>query len=432
MSEFKSKRLLVLGGTAASYDLVRLAKEMGIYTIVTDDRPTGVTKEIADETAMVSTADIDGLVKLCQEKQVDGVFAGPSEFNLRNVIQVCEKAGYPCYTDMQTWTKCANKNVLKQFCRQYGVDCPPEYDVSEDSPEGKLMTVEYPVIVKPVDGSSSAGVTVCQNSEQLRHACAQARRLSASGKIIVEQYIDNGGEIFSARYLLNGDQAIPYLLMDDYIVDPVGRTSLISGFLQAPSKYSAYYMEHMDAPVRRMLYGMGLRKGCVFFQALPHKGKLYVNDLGFRLSGGMIFKVTQPLLGINDMKMMIRTALGEPPFTPDDVAGLDLLHVAKRAGQLTVPLMQAGTIGCVEGLELCKQMPGVLDVLEYYHKGETIATKSLGTLGQLFCRFTLYAETTQELVNLADKIQKTLRIYDTKGNRMNTLQTDFSRMDKMN
>ena len=302
----ENKRLLILGGTSATYDMVKMAKAMGIYTIVTDNNPVpGVAKQIADEIAMVSTADTDALIALIKEKHIDGVFTGPSEFNLRNVIQICEKVGLPCYADSKTWNNCANKDIVKQFCREYGVDCPPEYDVSEDSPEEKLAAVEYPVIVKPVDGSSSAGVTVCQNSEQLRQACAQARRLSASGKIIVEQYIDNGGEIFSARYLLNGDQVVPYLLMDDYIVDPVYRTSLISGFLHAPSKYSAYYMEHMDAPMRRMIHGMGLRNGCVFFQALPYKGKLYVNDLGFRLSGGMVFKVTGPLMGVNDMQMML-------------------------------------------------------------------------------------------------------------------------------
>ena len=37
--DLKGKKLLVLGGTTASLDLVRNAKEMGVYTIVTDDCP---------------------------------------------------------------------------------------------------------------------------------------------------------------------------------------------------------------------------------------------------------------------------------------------------------------------------------------------------------------------------------------------------------
>ena len=74
MENIKGKRLLILGGTSASFDLVRNAKSMGIYTIVTDPNQTGVAKELADETALVSTADIDGLVEFCRQSGVDGVF----------------------------------------------------------------------------------------------------------------------------------------------------------------------------------------------------------------------------------------------------------------------------------------------------------------------------------------------------------------------
>ena len=62
MMKMNGKRLLILGGTSASLDLVKNARQMGIYTIVTDPNQTGVAKEIADETALISTADIDGVV----------------------------------------------------------------------------------------------------------------------------------------------------------------------------------------------------------------------------------------------------------------------------------------------------------------------------------------------------------------------------------
>lgn len=425
------KRLLILGGTFASLDLVKNAKAMGVYTIVTDMEKTGVAKDLADETAMVSTADIDALAQLCKDRKVDGVFCGPSEFNLRNVIRLCEKMGYPCYTDMQTWDNCANKNVMKDFCRRYGVDTPAEYDVSETSPQHVLDQLEYPVIVKPVDSSSSNGVSVCQNTDELRAACAAARKVSKSGKIIVEQYIDNGGEIFSIRYLIRDGEMVPYLTMDDYVVDPITRTSLISGFLHAPSKYSAYYIEHMDMPVRRMLREMGLRNGCVFMQALPYKGRIYLMDMGYRLSGGMVFKFTQPLVGVNDMQMMIRTALGEPMFSDAEVERIELLNNNQRAGQITVPL-NAGIIGSVEGMEECEKLHGVLDVLQYYRVGDEVTPAVIGTLAQLFCRFTLIADSSEELAALADSIQKTLRVYDLNGICMNVMQTDFTRMDRMN
>ena len=170
----QGKRLLILGGTSASYDLVRNAREMGIYTIVTDPNETGVSKEIADETAFVSTADIKGLVALAKERNVDGIFCGPSEFNLRNVIRACAEANLPCYTTMDVWDKCANKDEFKSYCREYGVDCTPEYDITRETSREELEQIPYPIILKPVDGCSSAGITVCNNADEVPAALEKA------------------------------------------------------------------------------------------------------------------------------------------------------------------------------------------------------------------------------------------------------------------
>ena len=323
MEKTVGKRLIVLGGTSASLDIVKNAKEMGIYTIVTDPAPVSerVAKQIADEVAEVSTADIEGIVALAREKDADGIFCGPSEFNLRNVITAAAAAGLPCYTTQQVWDRCANKDVFKSYCREYGVDCTPEYDIDLDTPYERLLDISYPIIVKPTDGSSSAGISVCRCADDVKGALEKAYAASKSKRIIAEKYIENGGVIFSVRYLLRDGEAYPYFMMDTYVADPIHRTSLISGFTHAPSKYAKYYMENMDASVRRMLRGMGLKNGTAFIQSLPCDGKIYFHEMGYRLSGGMMFKLTEPLVGINDMRLMLRYAVGAGTVTDGELSG---------------------------------------------------------------------------------------------------------------
>ena len=84
----EGKKLLVLGGTYASYDVVKNAREMGVHTIVADYYEHGMAKGIADETVLISTTDIEGLSKFIRAKGIDGVFCGPSEFNIRNMIRL--------------------------------------------------------------------------------------------------------------------------------------------------------------------------------------------------------------------------------------------------------------------------------------------------------------------------------------------------------
>ncbi|MBR4235524.1 MAG: ATP-grasp domain-containing protein [Clostridia bacterium] len=425
----EGKKLLVLGGTSASLDLVKQARLLGVRTIVTDEKDVSErpAKQIADEYAMVSTTDYDALTALIREKRIDGVFCGPSEFNIRNMISLCEKAGVRCYADSATWDKCANKDVFKQYCRKYGVDCTPEFSVSENSTDAELAALDYPIIVKPVDGSSSAGITTCREWTEVRDACIKARAVSGRKKIIVEKYIENSGEIFSASYLLKNGQAYPYLLRDTYIVDPVNRKTLISGFSFMPSHLQEYYLNTMDASVRRMLAGMGLRNGVAFFQALPYKGKIYLHEMGFRLSGGLIFKITEPLCHINDMQCMIRYALGEEICTDDDIRAIDINCSGKIGAKLMVPL-EPGTIAEIRALEDCKALAPVQNFIQYYGVGDEVSPKVVGTLSQHFGRFTLLADDKEAIFSAVNTIQDRLRVIGADGQVLNDMPFDLGRV----
>ncbi len=425
----QGKRLLILGGTTATLDLVKTAKEMGVYTIVADYLPEGVSKSVADESALISTTDLDGLEKLMKEKKVDGVFCGPSEFNLRNLIALCEKTGYPCYTNMEVWDNCANKDTFKKYCIENGVDCPMEFLVDENSSEDELDAVDYPVIVKPVDGSSSAGITVCSDKSTLRDACRFARENSARKCIIVEKYIENGGELFVPMYVIKNGDVRPYLLLDTYVANPDSRKSLISHFMYAPSKYKDYYMENMDSKVRTMLKNMGIKNGVAFFQSLPCDGKIYFHEMGYRLGGGFLFKMTRAMMGISDMEMMLRYALGEDVYEESYMANADAVNCNGKFGaQLTVPLNE-GTVSSIEGLENLLSLPTLEDFIQYYHIGDTILPKHIGTLSQHFGRFTLVSESRKELLDSVRQITNNLVIKDTDGNIMNTMHFDLSRIN---
>ena len=73
MLELEGKRLLVLGGTVSTYDVVSHAKELGAYVIVTDYLDGGVSKEIADESYTISTSDLHENAVLCDTGAVCSV-----------------------------------------------------------------------------------------------------------------------------------------------------------------------------------------------------------------------------------------------------------------------------------------------------------------------------------------------------------------------
>lgn len=427
MNDVQGKRLLVLGGTAASYDLVVMAKSMGVYTIVADDRESGVAKDIADEKVIISTTDIDGLAALVKEKNIHGVFCSPSEFQIRNAMQVCEKAGLPFYATPEQWANCSNKETLKSHCAKAGLPVIPEYRFSTLEDLSECPDDLFPVIVKPVDGASSRGVSVCHNREMLHQAVSSALTQSRCGGALVEKYIDNGGRLFSFRYFLDGDNAYPYLLMDTYIADPKNKKRLISAFSYAPSQYADLFMSDCDSRVRQMIRNMGLTNGTVFAQALPYEGKFYCHDMGLRLSGGMTFRMCEHLTGINDMKMMIRLALGGPICTEEDLKHINPTPKNCVTGQLMIPL-DVGTIATIRGVEEIKNDPSVISYIQYYHEGDTVTEQSQGTLIQQFARISVTAPDKDTLVDIINRLQDGIAITSTEGNEMYTLRFDTNRL----
>jgi len=424
---YTGKRLLILGGTVASYDLVRLAQGMGVYTVVADDREHGAAKDIADEKVLISTADIDALAEYVKNNHIDGVFCSPSEFNIRNAIQLCERTGLPFYASQEHWDKCNNKRSFKQHCRNNGL--PYITDHFHDGADKAIVCSEcqFPVIVKPVDGCGAQGVSVCNSSAELSSAIDKALHYSRAGKILIENYLDNGGRLFSFRYLLNEGEPIPYLLMDTYIADPTKKQCLVSAFSLAPSEHLDEFLNKADGKIRATIKEMGLQNGTVFAQAIPYNGEYYCHDMGYRLSGGITYRLSEALTGINDMKMMLRYALGGPIATPEELAHIDLVPEGKVAGQLMIPL-STGTIASIEGMEELNHNPAVLSYIQYFHVGETVYEKDQGNLGQQFARIYILAKTKDELVAHVNRIQDAISIKDTEGNEMFNLRFDTNRL----
>lgn len=423
----KGKRLLVLGGTAASLDLVQLAQSLGVYVIVTDEEDISkrVSKQIANEAAYVSTDDIEGLVQLIKEKKIDGAFCGPSEFNLKNLIDLCAKAGLPCYASPEQWNICSNKKTFKEYCIRNGVPTAEEYPL--DAFYDDDSNIKYPVIVKPVDGCSSKGISICNDRNEVLKAYNFALDNSKSKKVVIEQYIDNGGTIFSFRYILDRGKCYPYLTFDTYIADSVEKKCLISAFTYFPSAFTETFYRDLDKKVQQMFHDMGLKNGVAFIQSIPYKGQIYCHEMGYRLSGGMIYKITQPMMGINDMEMMLRYALGEKIVTKDELDKINFKDANYVMAQLMIPL-SCGVIAKVSGLDDILKKDYVSDFLPYYEVGDEITPEALGTLGQHFGRFTLKASSKEEMLSIVNEIQDILLIEDSNGNDMYSMKFDTSRV----
>ena len=163
--EFRGKKLLVLGGITLACDIVRHAQAMGVYVVVADYDRNSPAKKIADKAVLIDALDVDAIVELCKLENIDGVTTGFVDILLAPCYEVCKRLGLPYYVTPKMLTMSTNKIDFKDTCDKYDVPVPKTYLVGDLIPVEMYDKVNYPVFVKPLDGSGSRGASVCNNEE---------------------------------------------------------------------------------------------------------------------------------------------------------------------------------------------------------------------------------------------------------------------------
>ena len=401
---------------------------MGVYTIVADLDETNASKRISDESYRISTTDTDTLVKLIKEKHIDGVFSGPSEFNVQQVMKVCKASGLPSYATQEQWDICQNKAAFKELCRQFNVPVIPEYEVTAEMLAEDLARITYPVVVKPTDACSSKGLSICVDEEDLKRAIPFAISVSESGQFIVEKCItsDYG---FGCRYIANNGEILLSAVNDRYTVDEFDGRAHISAVSCWPSKKIDSFITEINPNVIAMFKSIGLANGTFFMQALVDQdsGQIYFHEMGLRLSGGLNYHMFEAACGYNDVQMMIRYALGGPLATPRDIKRIDPYMNGHLMGSVTIPL-KPGIVGRIEGVDKVRVCEQVVGINQYYQVGDKVEDSFIGTLSQHFCRVKIMTNSFAEYRDTITYVQDTIKVFDNTGSDQVYRRFDLSRL----
>ncbi len=409
MYSLSGKKILILGSTAPCVHVTRFAKEMGATVYVTDNLSNpGPAKQIADVSLQISTNDFDSLLSFINSEEIDCVMTGPGEFNIVNAITISEMAGLRFYCSKEQWNTCQDKRSFKDFCKRYGLPIVPEYSVDD-----VLRDDDYPVIVKPVDSCSSRGISICYNQEEYKAAKINAYLFSESKKILVEKYIDNGGETIDAKYVAIDGRFYLEAIGDRHVLDG----GLITSISFYPSRFRKAFIEQVDPYVAKAFTALGIKNGAFFFQAISDGDSIFIYEMGLRVSGGMIYNMTEATCGNNTLKMLIHYGATGLMCENSDIQKIDAGFNGKVASTMAFPL-RLGKISSVIGFDAIKCFPGVIDLTLYYHKGDVIIPKYINTLDQLFARVMVCANNRSELNQLLARIRQSVSVLDTEGNEM--------------
>lgn len=410
MVNLKGKKLLILAGAGVHNKVVRAAKEMGIYTIVTDYLPDSPAKQLADESWMYSITDTEEIVKRCQEENVDGVLSFCIDPAQKPYQQICEKLNLPCYATKEQFEIMTNKRNFKDFCISHGVDVIPEYT------ENDILTdnVSYPVFIKPNDSRGSRGQAVCYNKNEALEAIAQARQFSSDKTFICEKYMYGKQDIGSAFFVVDGE---PYLVKlgdrflgseEDNLQKQVICTSL-------PASFFPQFEKNVMPKVKKMIKSLGIKFGPVFLQGFVDGDTVRYYDPALRMPGGDYDLILKKATGFDTVKTLIHFALtGDTETKFGDPADCYKLN-GGHAVLITISV-RGGIIDKIVGFDEVMKNPNVVYGRQIIGEGEEIPDN--GDISQRVAAFGIYTPPGQSAKTDISELYNIYKVLDSKGNDM--------------
>lgn len=411
-NSLKGKRLLVLGGTALSNNIVETAHSMGVYVIVMDMNPDSPAKKIADEAYDVSTADVNDVIKVLKECKADGIFTSYEDFNTGIVAEVCEKVGLPFYASLEQIDLTRNKLSFKEICRKHNITTVDEYHLDENFSECDLEKIVYPVIIKPADSYAARGIYICNNKHELIEAFPKSIAFSRVKRVIVERFMT--GDYLSITFsIMNGHLNLSAMNDKAINVEQKGIVPLPAAYIY-PSKYINLCYQQIVPALQEMVTDLKLRDSTFSIEAIVHNNKIYVFEMSYRIGGVNDWKFVQLENGTNHMEMYIRLALGQS-FTGYDLNSLENPRFKNCYCLLNV-LAETGKIAKIEGVEEIKNNPHVFRYSQNYTVGDEITWP--GTLRQIFSKVFIKADSKKEILQQIQSVINTLKVIDDSGKNL--------------
>ena len=400
-----SSKLLILGTYYTECEIVKRAKALGYYTIVTDSHENDLlrpAKALSNECWNISWTDIDALEKKCREVGVNGVVAGFSERRVEGMIELCNRLGLPCSITMDQLNVTRDKLKFKVVCRNNGISCVPEYNYGED--------IKLPVIVKPVDRAGSIGINVAYTIEKYEKDYQYAMSMSDSKQVIIEEYISDGIKFDVYYYVQDGD--IVFLGSSDTIMCKGSEgAEILQKAWPFPSKHEYEYLKKEDQHVRMMIRNLGIDNCYLTMSAFYRNGCFYFFEAGFRLSGEMSFNYYKSISGGDYLDVFIRYAMGEKENMK--------LKETKNSNSYFIVLNffgKDGEVDRIEGVEEIQRIESVCHFLCYVQKGEQIRNKT--RIFKKIAMCSICCNSKSELVSVVEYVNRAFSVKDKVGNEM--------------
>lgn len=398
----KKKKLMLLGGIRYLLPVIKAAHEQGYYVITADYLPDNIAHKYSDEYVNVSIVDKEAVLKVAQEKQIDGIMSFGVDPGVVSASYVQNKMGLPSFGPFESVEILQNKDKFRAFLANNGFNVPQAkgFD-SVKSAMAESFWFPWPVIVKPTDAAGSKGVTRVDRTEDLKPALEYAMEHSISGHIIVEEFIEKEG-CSSDTDSMSVDGKLVFTSFCAQRFDVNATNPYTPAAYSWPSTFTKEQEEYLTSEIQRLITLLGLKTVVYNIETrIGTNGKPYIMELTPRGGGNRLCEMLRYATGVDMITAITRAIVGDPLLEP--------IEQKPYYGHWAEIILHADVDGIFNNIEISKDLTAeIIEKDLWVSKGDKVesfdgANNAIGTLVLKF-------PTTEELEQAISNQREWLRI----------------------
>lgn len=395
-------KALVVAGGIPQITLIQELKERGIETVLVDGSPNPVAKEYPDCFYTVNIFDIEAVKEIAIKEKVDFLITVCADQVLLVVAQISEELGLPWYIDYETAKNVSDKELMKRVFVENDIPTS-RYVVMEELDCSAITQLQYPLIVKPVDAYSSKGVQKVRNEEELAKAFAEAKQISRTHNVIVEEFFE--GEEISVDLFVENSIATVLLISNSEKVKDENHFAIFRG--RYPVDLSDALKEEIQKVCQKIATAFGIENAPMLVQMLTDGKRVTVLEFCARTGGAMKWLLIQRASGVDVIKGVIDLTVGEKPN----------IQVKEPESKYIVNnfiYCKQGIFDHEEGFDEQLKIGNITDYRFLRAKGHSFSGQICSSTDRI-CGVTIQADTLEEFNKKQTEFVKGVKIIDANG-----------------
>jgi biotin carboxylase len=303
------KKILVIGAGQSCLGIIRTIKKMGHQAVVVGNSEELPGIALADYYLITEDNDVDSVVSFCEKIEVDGIVPTPVDRPLVWMAKVAKRLGLN-FLSVESAENFRHKFKMKHALMQANVSCAKGILTNPSNFSLSLLNgFSYPLIVKPIDGYASRGVTRANNDEELLTRIKEAATFSSNANFVIEEFIE--GREFNAEGVVYNGIVELYAIVEK-ISDPFPRT-IEMGHVIPPDITKGEDKIIADITTDAVL-ALGMENGTFNAEIKIHNRNANVIEVNGRLAGDFIIShLIKPTTGQDMEEAVVNISLGIPP-----------------------------------------------------------------------------------------------------------------------